>query len=65
MSLKLVDRYSAFGVLVKVYRDSHNNEYCLRLFKGGIEQVAAEYYTNDRADALGTAKLMINQGEKV
>jgi hypothetical protein len=48
-----------------VYRDSHNNEYCLRLFKGGIEQVDAEYYTNDRADALGTAKLMINQGEKV
>lgn len=70
MSLKLVDTFSTVAVdfttmklnalIVKVYRDTEWDEYSVRLFKNGIEQVMASYHTDNKQDALDTALAMIN-----
>jgi hypothetical protein len=70
MSLKLVDTFSTVAVdfttmklnalIVKIYRDTEWDEYVVRLFKNGIEQVLASYHTDDKQDALDTAQAMIN-----
>lgn len=68
--LKLIDTFSTVAVdfttmklnalIVKVYRDTEWDEYSVRLFKNGIEQVLASYHTPDKQDALDTAQAMIN-----
>jgi hypothetical protein len=41
----------------KVYRDTDWNEYRVKFFECGIHQVEADYHTDDKDDALDTAKL--------
>ncbi len=43
----------------KVYRDSEWNEYRVRLYIAGELRAAADYFTDDRADALSTAAAMV------
>lgn len=40
---------------VKVYRDTENHCFVVRLFEAGTENTAASYETDDKADAIGTA----------
>jgi len=63
MSLILLDRFQENQTEVKVYRDTEWDEYSVRVFKKGIEQVMASYHTPDKQDALDTAREMVNQGE--
>jgi hypothetical protein len=49
---------------VKVYRDTEWDEYSVRVFKNGVEQVMASYHTDDKQDAIDTARAMTNQGEQ-
>lgn len=70
MSLKLINRYSTVAVNfrtmqlealeVKVYRDTEWDEYVVRQYKNGIEQVPSNYHTDSRQDAFDTAIRMIN-----
>lgn len=61
MSLRLLKSYSRDDTEVRVYRDYEWDEYSVRIFKAGIEQVLASYHTDDRADAISTAEIMIDE----
>lgn len=39
--------------------DSELAEYVVSLNRAGVEQTSANYFTDDRADALATAKAML------
>jgi hypothetical protein len=68
MSLVLLETFSALtndALTTKVYRDTEWDEYVVRLYRNGIEQVLASYHTDYKKDAVSTAWAMINQGEKV
>jgi hypothetical protein len=60
MSLRLIETFIGTTRTVKVYRDSDWDEYVCRLFEGDKEFKGAAYHTNDKADALETAKRMAN-----
>jgi hypothetical protein len=68
MSLVLLETFSVLNtdaLTTKVYRDTEWDEYVVRFYRNGIEQVLASYHTNYKQDAVDTAWAMINQGEKV
>jgi hypothetical protein len=64
MSLRLIDTFIGTTCTVKVYKDSTWDEYVCRLFEGGKEFKGASYHTNDKTDALETAKCMANPSPK-
>lgn len=43
----------------KVYRDAEWNEYRVKFFTNGFHQSRADYHTDDKQDAIDTAKYMI------
>ncbi len=43
----------------KVYRDSEWDEYRVRLYLNGVLNAAADYHTEDKADAIATAAIMV------
>ena len=45
--------------VAKVYRDTDWNEYRVKFFECGIHQVESDYHTDDKDDALDTAKLIV------
>jgi hypothetical protein len=55
-----LDGDTTVSLETKVYRDTEWDEYSVKLFKNGIEQVLASYHTPDKQDALDTAQAMIN-----
>ena len=68
MSLELLETFSVLtedALTTKVFRDTEWDEYVVRLYRNGIEQVMASYHTDYKRDAVDTAWAMINQGEKV
>jgi hypothetical protein len=56
--MKLVQVVGDMVLKAKVYLDRENEEYTVRLWVDGVEQVAAKYFTDDLNDAVGTANLM-------
>lgn len=51
------------GDMAKVYRDSVYGEFVVRFYMAGVGLVAdADYYTNDKQDAVSTAKYTLNKG---
>ena len=63
MSLKLLETFSVLtkdALTTKVYRDTEWDEYVVRLYRNGVEQVMASYHTDNKQDALDTALAMIN-----
>lgn len=60
VSLRLIDTLIGPTRTVKVYNNSEYNEYVCRLFEGAKEFKGAAYHTNDKDDALSTAKIMAN-----
>lgn len=57
---RLIDTvYSSDGkVTVKVYRDTDWEEFVCKMWVNGAYQSAADYHTDDKGDALSTAKDM-------
>jgi hypothetical protein len=47
------------GRTVRVYRDAECDEFVVRLFENGKVYPPADYFTNDRQDATGTALKML------
>jgi hypothetical protein len=65
MSLRLLDTEQigdprTLTVAAKLYRDSDYDEYRVRLYVNGVLQLAADYFTNDKADAQFTMLAMAN-----
>jgi hypothetical protein len=57
-SKRLIDTISDGSAQVKVYYDSELEEYCCKLYVGGAYRSNADYFTNDKSDALDTARAM-------
>lgn len=49
----------ATGTFCKVYYESGNQEYRVALYKDGVHRYAADYFTDDKQDALDTAEAML------
>lgn len=47
------------GYVAHVYYCKDDSEYIVLLYKNGKELKAATYFTDDKSDAIGTAKHMI------
>lgn len=54
---RLIETISAGQSVAKVYRDSEWGEFVVSLFRAGVK--TADYHTEDKTDALQTARLMV------
>lgn len=63
MAKKLLRTWTKAPAIVKVYWNSDDREYSVRLWCGGVERKKAEYFTDDKADALGTAQAMLDRND--
>lgn len=56
--MRLIDtiRNNRTNQAAKVYRDSEWNEYRVRFYQDGHVQPAQDYHTDDKQDALDTAR---------
>lgn len=58
-----VDEFAQDGEKAIVYYNSEDEEYCVKFYKDGEYQKDADYFTDDKDDAIGTAKLQIKLDE--
>lgn len=61
MALRKIDEFTQGAHTVKVHKDSETGDYRCRLYSDGKAQEAADYFTGDKNDALGTAQAMLGQ----
>jgi len=61
MALRLLEKFDRGNITVKVYRDTEWEEYSVRLYKNGIEQINASYHCEYLDDAMSTASIMIDE----
>ncbi len=61
MSLRRISTVMVEGspVVARVFRDQDSREFVVRLYEGGKHYEPADYFTDDREDAEGTALLMV------
>lgn len=61
-----VEHTTGAGTLhtAKVYRDAGNDEYVTRFYIKGKHNPNADYFTNDKVDAIDTANWHINRISK-
>lgn len=64
MALRLVEKFENGIQAAKVYRDAEWQEYRVKFFVNGQHNEPADYHTNDKEDAIGTAKLVIGLSRK-
>lgn len=58
-NLRLIQSKQYADRTVKVYYNHHLNEYTSQLYLRGYHQVDADYFTDSKVDALGTADAML------
>lgn len=63
MSKRLIFTGSEGTARVKAYWNHEDQEYTVRLWCNGQERKGAEYFTDDKADALATSKAMLKQND--
>lgn len=51
-------------VSARVVRDSDTSEFIVMFYRDGVHHEPADYYTNDKKDALGTAFLELERMSK-
>lgn len=56
--MRKIKNFRAGDVDVSVEYDSVYQEYVVRQFRNGTENRDAKYYTDDKEDAIGTARLI-------
>ena len=63
LSQRLVAKYKSedASLETRVYRDWEWEEYVVRVYKNGIEQVLASYHTEHLDDAQDTAQAMVEK----
>lgn len=63
--MRLIQTYrDGTARIAKVYWDYDAREYTVRLYLDGALYAPADYFTDDHADALATAKLMVKEPKK-
>lgn len=55
-SLRLKTKLEFKGHVIKILWDSDWEEYIVRFYKDGVYMAESDYYTDDKEDALDTAK---------
>ncbi len=63
MAKKLVGKWSKGSATTKAYWSYEDQEYTVRLWCGETEREDAVYFTNDAADAIGTAQAMLSHND--
>lgn len=63
MTRRLIFVGSEGAAHVKVYWRPDDQEYTVRLWCDGRERKSAEYFTDFKRDAIGTAKAMLKQND--
>ena len=56
--MRKIKSFHAGEIDITVEFDSVYQEYVVRLFNNGAENRDAKYYTDDKEDAIGTARLI-------
>lgn len=59
--MALVARMASGMAVVKVSFDKEWEEYVVKLVVGGRAKAEADYHTDSREDAIGTAKLILQE----
>lgn len=59
MSTKLIKRFDNATKTAKVYRDTVLGEFSVQFFENGIRQLNADYFTDEKDDAMQTAQVQI------
>jgi len=63
MAKKLISTGARGTARVKVYWSYEDREYTVRLWCGHQERKGAEYFTDDKKDALATSEAMLKQND--
>jgi hypothetical protein len=63
MAKKLIWKDSKGSATVKVYWSAADEEFSARLWCGESERKGAAYFTDDKRDAIGTAKAMLEHND--
>jgi len=61
---KLLNKFIAHPIVVRVYEEFEWEEYVARLYINGKEHEDSSYHTNDREDCVGTALFIFNHALK-
>lgn len=63
MTLRLLEDATFNGStgMTKIFWDTEWEEYRVKLWAGGKRKPLADYHTDDRQDAIDTAKLMVEE----
>lgn len=61
MGMRLLRTLVHNDVEVKIHRCSETAEYRCRIYRGGKAYEPGDYHTDDGADALSTARLMLDE----
>jgi hypothetical protein len=62
MMLRLIESKVFGAVAVKIHKDTDTGEFRVRLYRSGIAYEPADYFTDDKKDAQGTAADMLKRG---
>jgi len=60
-STRLITKQTTGNKTAKIYKDSDTGEFIVKFYVDGVYQKDADYFTDDREDALGTAKSEIKR----
>lgn len=60
---RLLDTQTNGRFTVKVFYNAENAEYVCRLFKDGVAYEPADYFTDDKQDAMDSAKRMLREAK--
>lgn len=59
MARRLIARIEDGNKVARVYRDTEWDEFVVKFWVDGERREQADYYTNDRGDAISTAKYWV------
>ena len=59
--MRKIKTFSEKDVSVSIYWNAEYEEFCCKLFDCGVHIKNADYFTDDKDDAMPTAQLMLEQ----
>ena len=59
--MRLISKYTKGIYLAEIRYNSLLEEYIVKFYINGLPIVDADYFTDDKADAVGTAEVQINK----
>jgi hypothetical protein len=57
--MRKIAQFDSGNMSVKVYRDIEWNEYRVKIYRDNMHEESADYHTDDKEDALDTAKSIL------